>query len=195
MTNRKKMEKNIINSIDKEKVLSVEDIKSRMDFSKKKLIKKEDNKVLFSKKKLVFTSLVSSFATLIIVLVISFAIRGVHKSNKLDDILSKDELCYIKDNSVWINPEPVFFAQVFSFDTLYIIKANSKGEANKITYYYKYLSDKKEINANIKIGNESIKITSDNDFGVLCEGDKDQVNLIEFIVKGLDEERYYCFNN
>lgn len=195
MMNRKKMEKNIINSIDKEKVLSVEDIKSRMDFSKKELIKKEDNKVLFSKKKLVFTSLVSSFATLIIVLVISFAIRGVHKSNKLDDILSKDELCYIKDNSVWINPEPVFFAQVFSFDTLYIIKANSKGEENKITYYYKYLSDDEIINTDLIIDGKIIKITQDKSFGILCEELKNIINSIEFTVKSENGERYYCFTN
>lgn len=195
MMNRKKMEKNIINSIDKEKVLSVEDIKSRMDFSKKELIKKEDNKVLFSKKKLVFTSLVSSFATLIIVLVVSFAIRGVHKSNKLDDILSKDELCYIKDNSVWINPEPVFFTQVFSFDTLYIIETYDLLDDDKVVYYYKYLSDDEIINSDLIIDGKIIKITQDKSFGILCEKLKNIINSLEFTVKSENGERYYCFTN
>lgn len=193
--NRKKIEKSIINSVDKDKVISVEDIKSRMDFSKKELIKSDDNKLMFSKKRLVFTSLMSSFATLIIVLVLGFVIRGDNKTTSIEDILTREEMNYIDDNSVWFDLEPVFCAQVFSFDKIYIIKTNSKTDDYKTIYYYKYTSINKTIDAEIVIGDETIKVNEDNNFGVLYEGDKNIINRIEFIVKGLDEERYYCFTN
>lgn len=193
--NRKKIEKSIINSVDKDKVISVEDIKSRMDFSKKELIKSDDNKLMFSKKRLVFTSLMSSFATLIIVLVLGFVIRVGNEVPTVKDILVNEELNYIKENSMWINPEFVFCAQVFSFDKIYIIETNSKTDDYKTIYYYKYTSTDKTIDVEIVIGDEIIKVTQDDNFGVLLEGDKSNTNKIEFIVKGLEEEHYYCFTN
>lgn len=193
--NRKKIEKSIINSVDKDKVISVEDIKSRMDFSKKELIKSDDNKLMFSKKRLVFTSLMSSFATLIIVLVLGFVIRGGNEVTSVEDILTNEEWNYINENSSWIKYEPVFYSQVFSFDNIYIIKTLDINDREKVVYYYKYTSINKIIDVEIVIGDEIIKVTEDDNFGILYEGDKNNINRIEFIVKGLDEERYYCFTN
>lgn len=193
--NRKKIEKSIINSVDKDKVISVEDIKSRMDFSKKELIKSDDNKLMFSKKRLVFTSLMSSFATLIIVLVLGLVIRGDNKSTTIGDILSKDELYYVKENSSWVNPEAIFCAQVFSFDNIFIMKTIDKNNKEKVVYYYKYTSTDEEINLEIVLENRVIKIDKNDNFGVLCERDKNSISIIEFIVKAKNGERYYCFTN
>ncbi len=193
--NRKKIEKSIINSVDKDKVISVEDIKSRIDFSKKELIKNDDNKLMFSKKRLVFNSLMSSFATLIIVLVLGFVIRGDNKITSVEDILTEEEMNYINENSSWIKYEPVFYSQVFSFDNIYIIKTLDINDREKVVYYYKYLSTNKNVNVDIVLDGDVIAITGDDNFGILFEGNNNSINRIEFNVKHKEKEHYYCFTN
>ena len=192
----KKIEEKIIESIDANDVPSLEEIKSRMDFSKKPFNEKEVKENTY-KRKMVFGCLISSLCTLIICLVCMFVIinDSLGNSSNIEDVLSKEEMQFIMDQYDDIIPTPAFFSKIDHNKGIYVYGCYSKSK-HKLDYYYKicFFSEKKNIN--IYVDNEIKNIDINNNFGLLLSMDYNLNNQkIEFEIEIDGVKKYYCFTN
>ena len=192
----KKIEEKIIESINVNDVPSVDEIKSRMDFSKHPF-KEKEVKETNVKRKLVFGCFVSSLCTLIICLVCMCIVinHNLGNSSHIEDVLSKEEMQYIMENYDDVMPSPVFSAKIDNDNLIYIYVCYSKKFHTK-EYYYKVNFKDNTSNLNIKIEDEIDILDYDNNFGLLLSMDYELINQkIEFEVEYKGSKKYYCFTN
>lgn len=185
-----KREKKVVSDVNVNEVPSLDKIKTKMDFSKHDFKKLKE--VFYSESKLKQACFKTFFITLIICVISSIVIIRINSSvdSIYDDILTRDEISYIRENNDNYITQPICSYRIGSFKYIYIYKANCKNLVSA-KYYYK-ITGKNKYGLKIYINDEVIEITSENMFGLLCTSSESEI--IEFEIENEGKMKKFSFS-
>lgn len=186
-----KRERKVVSDVNVNEVPSLDKIKTKMDFSKHDF--KELKEIFYSESKLKQACFKTFFITLIICIISSIIVIRIDNacSNIYDNILTRDEISYIRENNDGFSDQPICSYKIGTFKYIYIFEAkpdNLVGER----YYYK-INGKHKSDFKIYINDEIIEITSENLFGLLCTSSENEIIEIEIEYEG--EKIKFSFSN